>query len=843
MPLDGGVADLVGRRVHGLNGSRLTPMECRLLGYLAARPGQTVPRSELLVEVWGYDATSRSRTVYSTVDRLRAKIERTPATPRHLLTIGRSGYRFQPPRSADRPPERLWARPLDDFVGRRTERDAVVAWVLDPDRRAQLNLHGPAGVGKTRLAREAGLEARMASLLYLDVTHCRSMADLRSALGGALGVRVGPDARDWERVGRVLVARGPALLVLDGADAIGSELSAWLAEWEPPRPKVLVLSHARLFDPQLPLGPMGTGPESDALELLFTRARGRWPRWSPDASDRQAAEQLVERLHGLPLAIELVATSAVALGPGLVLERLATQPSTEPLRACIDWSWARMTADEQHTLAAFSTFEGSFDRRVATEFADRAGVDVQVLGQLADRGAVHLLDAGEQRMRVHAAVVHHARHQLELDPTRHRAAVAAHAQTFGRHGTLEALEHLTRHGTGADYAHLAQQQPDLLAVANAGGAWSTEARQVVAYAELFHGSNDTALAHFETLCGQTDLEPANRVWANRMLGEALRRAGRLEEARAALTDAASVARAHSPQSLGAVLHGTGVLEATHGNPSLADDCFDAAIREHRANGDGFREHLSVAEQATGWIRVGQFERAEAAMKPALAGLRALGCPVSEAIYLGNLAVAQMGREQPEAARQSLLAAYEIAQRLGSRRLQVSQLSNLGYLDAKEQHLERAADWYTRAIDVAVQDGDRMGASIARGNLAALELRQGRSASARRLLDLADADFDVLQMPQHTAASRLVRSALCRQENQPNPRWVAEADALIAEGALRDLEPWTAAERGLVELASAGSVEQARAHLAKARELAARLGQGADTDAGRTVRELADALEL
>lgn len=74
----------------------LSPIEAKLLSFLAARPGATVPYRELLSKVWGYHKAVESRTVYVTVNRLRQKIERDPATPEHLLTIPGLGYQFRP---------------------------------------------------------------------------------------------------------------------------------------------------------------------------------------------------------------------------------------------------------------------------------------------------------------------------------------------------------------------------------------------------------------------------------------------------------------------------------------------------------------------------------------------------------------------------------------------------------------------------------------------------------------------------------------------------------------------------------------------------------------------------
>ena len=72
----------------------LTPMEFDLLNALIARRGTTASRLELLQEVWGHSAAVVTRTVDTHVAELRRKLERDPATPTHILTVRKIGYRW-----------------------------------------------------------------------------------------------------------------------------------------------------------------------------------------------------------------------------------------------------------------------------------------------------------------------------------------------------------------------------------------------------------------------------------------------------------------------------------------------------------------------------------------------------------------------------------------------------------------------------------------------------------------------------------------------------------------------------------------------------------------------------
>jgi two-component system response regulator MtrA len=72
----------------------LRPKEYDLLSALLRREGGVVGRTELLREVWGYHESVLSRTLDTHVGELRRKLEPDPASPRHILTVRKTGYRL-----------------------------------------------------------------------------------------------------------------------------------------------------------------------------------------------------------------------------------------------------------------------------------------------------------------------------------------------------------------------------------------------------------------------------------------------------------------------------------------------------------------------------------------------------------------------------------------------------------------------------------------------------------------------------------------------------------------------------------------------------------------------------
>ena len=93
--LDGLRIDLNLRLVQ-LNGVplHLTPTEFKLLARLVRSAGRVVTHRQLLTDVWGPDFSDHTHYLRLYMGQLRAKIERDPAEPRHLLTEAGVGYRL-----------------------------------------------------------------------------------------------------------------------------------------------------------------------------------------------------------------------------------------------------------------------------------------------------------------------------------------------------------------------------------------------------------------------------------------------------------------------------------------------------------------------------------------------------------------------------------------------------------------------------------------------------------------------------------------------------------------------------------------------------------------------------
>lgn len=73
----------------------LASKELQLLRFLIDNRGEVVTRETLLKRVWSQQPYITPRTVDTHIAWLRQKLEPSPQSPRHILTVRGSGYRFE----------------------------------------------------------------------------------------------------------------------------------------------------------------------------------------------------------------------------------------------------------------------------------------------------------------------------------------------------------------------------------------------------------------------------------------------------------------------------------------------------------------------------------------------------------------------------------------------------------------------------------------------------------------------------------------------------------------------------------------------------------------------------
>ncbi len=691
--LERGIVDLQSRQFQsGEERQTLTPRELALLAFLAMRPNELVTEELLLREVWGAAPGVVSRAVHHTLHRLRAKVELEPSNPRHLRTETGQGFRFVPlpttpePAPAAAPEIKPVLPPLpaerDPFFGRIAPLAAIQEHFSQGGR--ILTLLGVGGMGKTRMALH--FAAGQPRAAFVDLTLARTGEDIDLALATALG---------QQRSDAILLDRlGELLLVVDNCEDILEFLAPRVDRWLNQAPALRLLLTSRL-----PLGVPGeeiflVPPLEEEAALGMFRARAKA---APADDDR--LRELVRRLDGMPLAIELAAARSAVLSLAELERhmnarfRLLSRPGGTgrhaTLRAVIEASRAHLTPPAQQAMACLSIFEGGFSTEAAEAVIAgeswvpdllqelylhalliRSGDRLAMLPTIQELGREQLgAGATEVRDRHAAWFAHH--YALPLPPDRLEEALLERANLLAalrwsldratpeRVPLLEAVwEVLRRQGPAALAVELAQRarKDDLLP--------ADQARLALIEASARRVGGDTAGALPLAELAEKLAEGPVRLRAANLVGILHTILGHTEQATAALERAFA---AHSPQATAercAILNNLAGLWVDRGDLEKAASFFAAAAADARSIQDHRRQVQILDNLALVHTFRGELEEAAACCHESgrsLARLADEGLRLNHLVTLVSLH--QEGGDEPA----MLAAATEglmLAQKLG-----------------------------------------------------------------------------------------------------------------------------------------------------------------------------------
>jgi predicted ATPase len=222
---------------------------------------------------------------------------------------------------------------LDPLIGRDRELGALLEVVAGA---RLVTLTGAGGSGKTRLARSAveSLRAAGQQAWFVDCSAVHEAAIVGATIAGALDIE---DVTGGDPIDAVVgsVGETDAVLALDNLEQIdgAGRVATRLLEAAPSL-TVVATSRAPLRvrgEVEFAVAPLGLPSDatpdaiaaSPAGELFLARAREVAPRATLDDSTSADVAALLERLDGLPLAIELAAARTRTVTPREILRRLA----------------------------------------------------------------------------------------------------------------------------------------------------------------------------------------------------------------------------------------------------------------------------------------------------------------------------------------------------------------------------------------------------------------------------------------------------------------------------------------------------------------------------------------
>jgi non-specific serine/threonine protein kinase len=302
---------------------------------------------------------------------------------------------------------------VTEIVGR--ESDVLDAASVVMSNRL-VTLVGTGGIGKTRLATELGrhLMPKFTDGVYVvDLGPASHPGLVLPAVAAALGL-AGGDMETPERLAAALAAKR-LLIVLDNCEHVIDAAAAAAEALLHANGSLRVIATSREplradgeFVYRLP--PLDVPPEGaqdleqvrrhGAAKLFIARTCANDPVTPLDNRQCAAITKICRRLDGIPLAIELAAASAAAMGVGALASRLddhlslladgrrTAPPRHRTLRAAIDWSYDPLSEAERPILRRLAVFAGDFTLEAAVAVGANGADVVRCLAALVSKSLI-----------------------------------------------------------------------------------------------------------------------------------------------------------------------------------------------------------------------------------------------------------------------------------------------------------------------------------------------------------------------------------------------------------------------------------------------------------------------
>jgi len=274
------------------------------------------------------------------------------------------------------------------FIGRHEEIAAVAKLIRGGA--PLITLLGPGGIGKSRVAAQSVLVERAqrpGGITFVDLSDAHDLEAMlvTCSRGLELPLTGTQDANGMiERIGQAMNAMGSSILVLESMEhlvEIGSEAIKRLSTLAP-NTCLLITSQRRLGLQMETTFEIGSIPSADGVAIFEAAAQQLRKSYRVDDRERPIVTEIVERLDGLPLAIELAAARVSVLRTSKILDRLSerlnmlkartkdTHDRQQTLQAAVEWSFRLLSPMERSTMAQCSVFEGGFSLEAAEAVVD-----------------------------------------------------------------------------------------------------------------------------------------------------------------------------------------------------------------------------------------------------------------------------------------------------------------------------------------------------------------------------------------------------------------------------------------------------------------------------------------
>ncbi|MCA8939421.1 MAG: tetratricopeptide repeat protein [Planctomycetes bacterium] len=662
------------------------------------------------------------------------------------------------------------------LVGRGSELHQTLS-ALRERNKSLVTLHGPSGIGTTRLLQEVGADFRRERSFDVAFANLRAASnplDIALSIAKALGLST-IKSDPIEQVALSLSLReAPLVVLLDDVRCSAADANETFHTWIEAAPEVRFVLTRREplgvhYEEAIEVARLGyeDNREMEAgIELFVDLARVAYPPFELNDGNRDAVQEIVRRAKGMPRILELAASRIRTMSPHSLLERMPKHDDHEAgmkseasaaMQAAMDWTWGLLKPHERAALSQASVFREGFFLDAAhavidlSAFADAPPVH-EVIEYLVERALLRSSGTqpplGETLYVLPDATREFVEERID-DPVLIDSARWRHARFYvqfarrwsERVGTIaatEALERVQREQNNMQAAieHSISDKPAIAGNLILSLTRMLEIRGPIAMATEYLEQGIAALPQTPTpLLAFLHLQHSRVSWhqANQDLASS--------ECERAISIGESLVDQDPSVGHRLVLAisilGRGMQLAQSGKPLLARDLLSRVL----ATVEGLNEDRAVAMVcgvlAVAESRLGNFEASVEQYRRAIEVSQRVGNLRSWAAAAGNLGVAIASNHEFQRAIEFYDLSESLYNQLGDLSGVCMNIVNRGIAQSNLQEFEEARRSFTKAITIQRQLGDRHNAIISLGNRGESALRRGDLDSAEKDLNAAE----------------------------------------------------------------------------------------------------------